>query len=94
MTSLFQAKNSKDLHFGANLTELSYSSEDLVRIVSLRRKNNLKVRLKYIYLLNERLRNNSFNYRIGCSTHKILAQNNLPVTIKKNLQNIIEIFFC
>ena len=94
MTSLFQAKNSKDLHFGANLTELSYSSEDLVRIVSLRRKNNLKVRLKYIYLLKERLRNNSSNYRLGCSTYKILAQNNLRVTIKRNLQNLIEIFYC
>ena len=45
VASLFEAK---DLHFGAYLTELSHSSEDLLRIVSLRRKSNVKVRLKYI----------------------------------------------
>ena len=42
---LFEAKDS---HLGTNLTEVSYSDEDLVRIVSLRRKSNVKVRLKYI----------------------------------------------
>ena len=63
---------------GANLTELSYSSEELERIVTLRRKNNVMVRLKYIVsyfsaLLNERLRNNSFNYRIGHQIYKSLC---------------------
>ena len=37
------------MHLGAYLTELSHSSEDLLRIVSLRRKSNVKVRLKYIF---------------------------------------------
>ena len=33
---------------GADLTELSHNSENLVRIVSLLYKSNVKVRLKYI----------------------------------------------
>ena len=59
--SLFQAKN---LCPDANLSELSHNSEDLVRITSLHRKRNVKVQL-ISYLLNERLRNNCLNCRIG-----------------------------
>ena len=40
--------DSKDLHLGANLTEISHSSEDLVRIVSLLCKSDVTVPPKYI----------------------------------------------
>ena len=39
--------DSKDLHLGANLIELSHSSEDLVRIVSLLCKSDVMVPPKY-----------------------------------------------
>ena len=45
MASLFEVK---DPNLDGNLTELSHSNEDLMRIVSLRHKNNVKIRLKDI----------------------------------------------
>ena len=45
MTSLFEAKN---LQLGTYLSELSHRGEYLVNTASLRRKNNVKVQLKYI----------------------------------------------
>ena len=45
IASIFE---NKGLHLGTDLRELSHSSKDLVRTVSLRCKSNVKVRLKYI----------------------------------------------
>ena len=38
----------KDLHLGENLSEVSRSSKDLMRITSLYRKSRLMVRSKYM----------------------------------------------
>ena len=45
---MFEAK---DLHLCANLSELSHSRKDLVKIASLRRESSVKVRLKYVISL-------------------------------------------
>ena len=69
---LFEAKN---LHLVENLSRLSQSSDDWVRIASLRLKNDLKVHLKYIIYSKEITKKQFFNCKTDCRTNKVLVQN-------------------
>ena len=52
----------KNLHLDANLSELTHRSEDLVRITSLHRKSNVKVRLRYIKSSKRKARKQLFQF--------------------------------
>ena len=87
IASLFEAKN---LHLGANLSELSHSSKDWVKIASLRCKSDVKVLLKYMISPKQIAKNNSFNCKTSYSTLQIksLCKNNLPATMRDKLAKL------
>ena len=76
------------MKLGANLLELLHSSEDWVRIASLRRKSDVKLQLKYMISPKEKTKKHFFNCKTSCRINKIPVQNNLPATMEGKLAKL------